>query len=121
MVMEILLGMGMLVKKENLGFGDRSWRYAIINDKTLNIFLLNQTKKIMQMMTHTVKPHHKIYFSILKVIKESKMRNFLFVFTLLFATIFARDQIKIVGSSTVIHLQQLLQNDLVRLVDLKHQ
>ena len=30
------------------------------------------------------------------------MRNFLFIFTLLFATtLFARDQIKIVGSSTV--------------------
>ncbi|MBT6057582.1 MAG: peroxiredoxin, partial [Gammaproteobacteria bacterium] len=23
-------GMGMLVKKENLGFGDRSWRYAMV-------------------------------------------------------------------------------------------
>lgn len=25
-------GMGMLVKKENLGFGDRSWRYAMLVD-----------------------------------------------------------------------------------------
>ncbi len=29
-------GMGMLVKKENLGFGDRSWRYAmLVEDKTI--------------------------------------------------------------------------------------
>jgi peroxiredoxin len=28
--------MGMLVKKENLGFGDRSWRYAmLVEDKTI--------------------------------------------------------------------------------------
>ena len=26
-------GMGMLVKKENLGFGDRSWRYAMLVDE----------------------------------------------------------------------------------------
>jgi peroxiredoxin len=29
-------GMGMLVKKENLGFGFRSWRYAmLVDDKTI--------------------------------------------------------------------------------------
>jgi len=29
-------GMGMLVKKDNVGFGERSWRYAaIINDNTV--------------------------------------------------------------------------------------
>lgn len=27
-------GMGMLVKKENLGFGDRSWRYSMLVDDT---------------------------------------------------------------------------------------
>ena len=33
-------GMGMLVKKENLGFGDRSWRYAMVvdNHKIVKIF-----------------------------------------------------------------------------------
>ena len=29
---EFTKGMGMLVKKENLGFGDRSWRYAMVVD-----------------------------------------------------------------------------------------
>ena len=33
-------GMGMLVKKENLGFGDRSWRYAMLvdNHKIVQVF-----------------------------------------------------------------------------------
>ena len=33
-------GMGMLVKKENLGFGDRSWRYAMLvdNNKIVKVF-----------------------------------------------------------------------------------
>ena len=33
-------GMGMLVKKENLGFGDRSWRYAMLvdNHKIVQLF-----------------------------------------------------------------------------------
>lgn len=33
-------GMDMLVKKENLGFGDRSWRYAMVvdNDEIVKIF-----------------------------------------------------------------------------------
>ena len=33
--------MGMLVKKENLGFGDRSWRYAMVVDdgKIINMFV----------------------------------------------------------------------------------
>ena len=39
-------GMGMLVKKENLGFGDRSWRYAaIINDKNIEHLFVEPNKK----------------------------------------------------------------------------
>ena len=36
-------GMGMLVKKENLGFGDRSWRYSMYvdNGKIKKIFCEN--------------------------------------------------------------------------------
>ena len=41
-------GMGMLVKKENLGFGDRSWRYAaIINDKNIeHLFVFIEVPKV---------------------------------------------------------------------------
>lgn len=37
---EFTRGMGMLVKKENLGFGDRSWRYSMIvdNNKIIKVF-----------------------------------------------------------------------------------
>jgi peroxiredoxin len=33
-------GMGMLVKKENLGFGDRSWRYSVLieDNKVVKLF-----------------------------------------------------------------------------------
>lgn len=37
---EFTAGMGMLVKKENLGFGDRSWRYSMLVDdgKVVKVF-----------------------------------------------------------------------------------
>ena len=38
-------GMGMLVKKENLGFGERSWRYAMLVDNHKNTQLFAEAGK----------------------------------------------------------------------------
>jgi peroxiredoxin len=39
-------GMGMLVKKENLGFGNRSWRYAMLVDDNQIIKLFSEPGKV---------------------------------------------------------------------------
>ena len=42
---EFTKGMGMLVEKQNLGFGQRSWRYAIIvNDGNIEVMFIEPGK-----------------------------------------------------------------------------
>ena len=43
---EFTKGMGMLVEKQNLGFGQRSWRYAmIVNDGDIEVMFVEFGKK----------------------------------------------------------------------------
>ena len=42
---EFTKGMGMLVEKQNLGFGQRSWRYAmIVNDGNIEVMFIELGK-----------------------------------------------------------------------------
>ena len=54
--------MGMLVGKNHLGFGNRSWRYmAVINDGVIERWWQEPgINNEGQMMTHTLKQHQKI-------------------------------------------------------------
>ena len=54
--------LGLLVRKENLGFGLRSWRYAmLVSDGTVELLTLNLTYKIIVKQTHTKKSKPEVF------------------------------------------------------------
>lgn len=52
--------LGMLVDKENLGFGQRSWRYAmVVKDGVIDAWFEEQVVLTIAKMTHIGKRHPK--------------------------------------------------------------